>query len=329
METIKLHNLQQPVNRIGIGTWAIGGWMWGGTDEETSVKTLRTAFDQGLNLVDTADIYGFGTSEKIVGRAIREHKNRDDIVLVTKVGVRWDEQGNVKRDASKEYILQEVEESRKRLDTDYFDVYMVHWPDPMVSFEETAEAMQQLLDEGKIRSIAVSNHSPHQMDRFRQTAPIHMNEPPYNLFEREIEEDVLPYCQNNDIKTLTYGALCRGLLSGKMTKDREFKGDDLRKMDPKFQPDRFDQYLEAAYKLDEFAQKNYNKTVRDLAVRWVLDKGASVALWGLRRPDQVQGIEDVYGWKIEEDAMKQIDRILEESVKKPVGPEFMAPPSRK
>ena len=329
METIKLHNLHHNVNRIGIGTWAIGGWMWGGTDEKTSIKTLREAFDRGLNLVDTADIYGFGTSEKIVGKAIQEHGNREDLVLVTKVGVRWDDNHNVKRDASKEYILQEVEESRKRLKTDYFDVYMVHWPDPLVSFEETAEAMQQLLDEGKIRSIAVSNYSSEQMDQFRKTAPIHVLEPPYNLFERGIEDDVLPYSLDNDIKTLTYGALCRGLLSGRMSKDREFQGDDLRKMDPKFQGERFDQYLEAAQKLDAFAQKHYNKSVRDLAVRWVLDKGASIALWGLRKPEQVKGIEQVYGWKIEEDAMKEIDRILNDTIKKPVGPEFMAPPSRK
>jgi aryl-alcohol dehydrogenase-like predicted oxidoreductase len=327
METIQLHNLNQSANRIGIGTWAIGGWMWGGTDEKTSVKTLREAFDRGLNLVDTADVYGFGTSEEIVGRAIREQGNRDELILVTKVGVRWNEQHKVRRDASKQYILQEVEASRKRLDTDYLDVYMIHWPDPKVPFQETAEAMQELMDKGIIRSIAVSNYVPEQMDDFRKTAPIHAVEPPYNIFEREIEYDVLPYSLDNNITTLAYGALCRGLLSGKMTRDRQFQGDDLRgQMDPKFQPERFDQYLEAADKLDRFARENYNKTVRDLAVRWVLDKGASIALWGLRKPDQVEGIENVYGWKIEDDAMQEIDRIVESTVKNPVGPEFMAPP---
>ena len=141
METIKLHNLPHDVNRIGIGTWAIGGWMWGGTDERLSIKTLREAFDRGLNLVDTADLYGFGTSEKIVGKAIREHGNRDDLVLVTKVGVEWDENGKVWRNSSRDYILREVEESRKRLDTDYLDVYMIHWPDHRVDFTETAEAL--------------------------------------------------------------------------------------------------------------------------------------------------------------------------------------------
>ena len=301
--------------------------MWGGTDERLSIKTLREAFDRGLNLVDTADIYGFGTSEKIVGKAIREHGNRDDLVLVTKVGVEWDEKGKVSRNSSRDYILREVEDSRKRLDTDYLDVYMIHWPDHRIDFTETAEALQKLMDDGKIRSIAVSNYSPEQMDQFRQKAPLHILEPPYNLFERDIEKEVMPYCKENDIKTLTYGALCRGLLSGRMTRDRKFEGDDIRKVDPKFQPNRFGQYLEAANKLDEFARKNYNKTVRDLAVRWVLDKGADIALWGLRKPDQLEGIDEVYGWKIEEDAMQQIDQILQETITKPVGPQFMAPPA--
>ena len=327
METIKLHNLPHNVNRIGIGTWAIGGWMWGGTDEKVSIKTLREAFDRGLNLVDTADLYGFGTSERIVGKAIREHGNRDDLVLVTKVGVEWDENGKVWRNSSRDYILREFEESRKRLDTDYLDVYMIHWPDHRVDFTETAEALQKLMDDGKIRSIAVSNYSPDQMDQFRQKAPLHILEPPFNLFERDIEKEVMPYCKDNDIKILTYGALCRGLLSGRMTQDRKFVGDDIRRVDPKFQPNRFGQYLEAANKLDEFARKNYNKTVRDLAVRWVLDKGADIALWGLRKPKQLEGIDEVYGWKIEEDAMKQIDQILQETITKPVGPQFMAPPA--
>jgi aryl-alcohol dehydrogenase-like predicted oxidoreductase len=327
MEKINLHNLKSNASRIGIGTWAIGGWMWGGTDESTSVKTLRAAFDKGLNLVDTAPVYGFGTSEKIVGKAIQEHGNREEIILVTKVALDWQNEMPF-RNASRDRIIKEIDDSLKRLQTDYIDVYMIHWPDPKTSFEETAAAMKELVDTGKIRSIAVSNFSPEQMDEFRKTAPIHVCEPPYNLFEREIEEDVLPYCQNNDIKTLTYGALCRGLLSGKMSKDRVFEGDDLRKVDPKFKPDRFNQYLDAANALDQFARENFNKNVRDLAVRWVLDKGADIALWGLRKPEQLDGIDRVFDWKIDEESMKEIDKILNQHIKDPVGPEFMAPPSR-
>jgi aryl-alcohol dehydrogenase-like predicted oxidoreductase len=325
METIKMHNVTPEATRIGIGTWAIGGWMWGGTDEQESVKTLRGALDKGLNLIDTAPVYGFGTSEKIVGKALKEHGRRENIILVTKVGLDWKGQMPF-RNSSKERINKEIDDSLKRLDTDYIDVYMIHWPDHNVPFEETAEAMQKLVDAGKIKSIAVSNYSPKQMDQFREVAPIHVCEPPYNIFEREIEEDVLPYCQAEDIKTLTYGALCRGLLSGKMSSDRKFEGDDLRKMDPKFKQGRFEQYLDAAQQLDQFARENYGKNVRDLAVRWILDKGSSIALWGLRKPTQLEGIDDVFGWKLEQDAMNEIDKILEKTITDPVGPEFMAPP---
>lgn len=325
METIKMHNVTPEATRIGIGTWAIGGWMWGGTDEQESVKTLRSALDKGLNLIDTAPVYGFGTSEKIVGKALKEHGRRENIILVTKVGLDWKGQMPF-RNSSKERINKEIDDSLKRLDTDYIDVYMIHWPDHNVPFEETAEAMQKLVDAGKIKSIAVSNYSPKQMDQFREVAPIHVCEPPYNIFEREIEEDVLPYCQAEDIKTLTYGALCRGLLSGKMSSDRKFEGDDLRKMDPKFKQGRFEQYLDAAQQLDQFARENYGKNVRDLAVRWILDKGSSIALWGLRKPTQLEGIDDVFGWKLEQDAMNEIDKILEKTITDPVGPEFMAPP---
>jgi aryl-alcohol dehydrogenase-like predicted oxidoreductase len=327
METIKLHNLSHDVVRIGIGTWAIGGWMWGGTDESTSIDTIRKAFDKGLNLIDTAPVYGFGTSEKIVGKAIKKHGNREDIVLVTKVALEWKDDVPY-RNSTKERIMKEIDDSLYRLQTDYIDVYMIHWPDPKVPFEKTAEAMQKLKDQGKIKSIAVSNYSPDQMDKFRKTAPIDVCEPPYNIFEREIENNVLPYCKKNDIKTLTYGALCRGLLSGKMDRKREFQGDDLRKMDPKFKPDRFEQYLNAANELNKFAQKNYNKNVRDLAVRWVLDKGADIALWGLRKPEQLEGIDHVFNWKIDEGGMKEIDNILDKNINNPVGPEFMAPPAR-
>lgn len=320
-----MHNVTPEATRIGIGTWAIGGWMWGGTDEQESVKTLRGALDKGLNLIDTAPVYGFGTSEKIVGKALKEHGRRENIILVTKVGLDWKGQMPF-RNSSKERINKEIDDSLKRLDTDYIDVYMIHWPDHNVPFEETAEAMQKLVDAGKIKSIAVSNYSPKQMDQFREVAPIHFCEPPYNIFEREIEEDVLPYCQAEDIKTLTYGALCRGLLSGKMSSDRKFEGDDLRKMDPKFKQGRFEQYLDAAQQLDQFARENYGKNVRDLAVRWILDKGSSIALWGLRKPTQLEGIDDVFGWKLEQDAMNEIDKILEKTITDPVGPEFMAPP---
>ncbi|MCB2196339.1 MAG: aldo/keto reductase [Bacteroidetes bacterium] len=328
MEKTKLHRIEKDVSRIGLGTWAIGGWMWGGTEQKKSINTILTAIDKGINLIDTAPVYGFGTSEKIVGEAIKEYGKRDDLVIVTKVGLDWKNEQPF-RNSSKERLQKEIEDSLKRLQTDYIDVYMIHWPDQQVPFEETAEQMEKFKKQGKIKSIAVSNYSPEQMDLFRASGSLDLCEPPYNLFERGIEKDVLPYCKENDIKSLVYGSICRGLLSGKMSRDRQFKGDDLRKADPKFQGERFKMYLSAVEKLDQFAHDNYGKDVIHLAVRWVLDQGADIALWGARKPAQLDVIDDMSGWHLSQEDMKQIDNILEETITDPVGPEFMAPPTKK
>ncbi len=282
MEYIQIANTDIKSSRIGLGTWAIGGWMWGGTDEQNSIKTIHAAFDKGITLIDTAPVYGFGTSEEIVGKAVKQYGNRNNILIATKVALDWRNEQPF-RNASKERIIKEIEDSLKRLQTDYIDIYQVHWPDPLTPIEETAEAMKHLYDAGKIRAIGVSNFSPEQMDAFRQIAPLHTAQPPYNLFEREIEKDVLPYCKEHAITTLLYGSLCRGLLSGKMSKDRKFAGDDLRKSDPKFQQPRYNQYLEAVEQLDKLAREHYEKSIIHLAVRWILDQpGAGIALWGAR-----------------------------------------------
>ena len=178
---------------------------------------------------------------------------RAKVAIATKVGLAWKD-GKPFRNASRSRVMQEIDDSLRRLKTDVIDLYQVHWPDPNVPLEETAGAMNDLLKAGKIRSIGVSNFSTAQMDKFRAVAPLHTEQPPYNLFEREIERDVLPYARRNKIVTLAYGALCRGLLAGKMTPDTKFSGDDLRRSDPKFRPPRFAQYLKAVAALDQFAQ---------------------------------------------------------------------------
>ena len=216
----------------------------------------------------------------------------------------------------------------RRLRTDYIDVYQVHWPDPLVPIEETASAMQVLFNQGKIRAIGVSNFSLDQMERFRSVAPLHVLQSPYNLFEREIETELLPYCRKNNIATFGYGALCRGLLSGRMRSDTAFAGDDLRRTDPKFQQPRFGQYLAAVRRLDQLAQERFGKHVIELAVRWMLDQGITTALWGARHPDQLQPVDEVTGWRLDAATKAEIDRILRETITDPVGPEFMAPPAR-
>jgi len=324
-EFVNIPNTALKVSRVALGTWAMGGWMWGGTDRRESVATIHAALDQGINLIDTAPVYGFGVSEEIVGAALE--RVRTQAVIATKTGLEWRD-GKIYYNATRARILQEVEDSLRRLRTDYIDIYQVHWPDPLVPVEETAEAMRLLYVQGKIRAIGVSNFSVEQMTRFRQVAPLHVLQPPYNLFERAIEAQILPYCRANNIVTLGYGALCRGLLSGRMRPDTTFDGDDLRRIDPKFHAPRFAQYLHAVRQLDEFAQRRFQRRVIHLAVRWMLDQGISVALWGGRHPDQVEAARDVAGWSLSTPNRELIECIVNAAIKDPVGPEFMAPLQR-
>jgi aryl-alcohol dehydrogenase-like predicted oxidoreductase len=327
MEFADIPGTSLKVSRVAIGTWAIGGWMWGGTDEAESVFTIRAALEQGINLVDTAPAYGFGRSEEIVGKSIAEGSLRSRVIIATKTGLEWND-GKVFRNATRARIMREIDDSLRRLRTDYIDIYQVHWPDPLVPVAETAEAMDTLFKQGKIRAIGVSNFSVDQIEQFRRVAPLHVVQSPYNLLERDIEADVLPYCRKNKIATLGYGALCRGLLSGRMRPDTEFDGDDLRRTDPKFQQPRFAQYLAAVQRLDRFAKDRFGKRAIHLAVRWMLDQGITTALWGARHPAQLQPAEQVAGWSLDAAAMAEINRILRELIVDPVGPEFMAPPAR-
>lgn len=329
MEKRSFANTDIQVTPVGLGTWAIGGWMWGGTDEAQSIDTIHRAIDKGIGLIDTAPVYGFGRSEEIVGKALAGGR-RDQVALATKVALNWDdEHKKVWRDATAARIEREVEDSLKRLQTDHIDIYQVHWPDAKTPMEETARALEKLYKAGKIRAIGVSNFTPAQMDELQKTVPLHSLQPPYNLFEREIEQDILPYCREHGIATITYGGLCRGLLTGKMREDTQFTGDDLRKHDPKFKGDRYQQYLKAVAELDAFARERYQKNVLALALRWLVDQpGVTTALWGARKPEQLDPVSDIEGWSLDQEAMAAIDDILSRCIKDPVGPEFMAPPTR-
>jgi aryl-alcohol dehydrogenase-like predicted oxidoreductase len=327
MEYAPIPGTSLKVSRVAIGTWAIGGWMWGGTNETESIATIRAALDHGINVIDTAPVYGFGRSEEIVGKALFEGGLRDRVLIATKAGLAWHD-GKVFRNASRQRIMNEVEDSLRRLRTEHIDIYQVHWPDPLVAIEETADAMHALFRQGKIGAIGVSNFSVEQMERFRRVAPLHVLQPPYNLFERGVEENLLPYCRQNYIATFGYGALCRGLLSGRMRPDTVFDGDDLRRNDPKFQRPRFAQYLAAVQRLDRIARERFGKRVIHLAVRWLLDQGMTTALWGARHPAQLEPVDEVAGWTLDASTKSEIDWILRELITEPVGPEFMAPPAR-
>ncbi|BDG04437.1 aldo/keto reductase [Anaeromyxobacter oryzae] len=326
MEYVSMPGLPFPASRVALGTWAIGGWLWGGTDAADAIRTIHAALDLGVNLVDTAPVYGFGRAEELVGEALAASGRRDRVLVATKCGLDWT-RGALRRDASPARIAREVEDSLRRLRVDVIDLYQVHWPDAGVPLDETGRALEGLARAGKIRAIGVSNFTAAQVERFRATAPVATVQPPYNLFERGIDAELLPYCRKEGIATLAYGALCRGLLSGRMAPGTTFQGDDLRRGDPKFRPPRFAQYLAAVAALDALARDRFGRTVLELAVRWLLDQpGVSVALWGARRPSQLDPVPRVFGWRLDDAARARVDQIVREHVTDPVGPEFMAPP---
>jgi len=319
---------EKTVSRIGLGTWAIGGLDWGAVSDADAVATILDALERGINLIDTAPIYGHGRAEVLIGKAMREHGRRDEFYIATKCGLHWDIPGRagVFADSTVTRLRMELEDSLRRLGTDFIDLYQVHWPDLLISPEETAALLAEFQREGKVGALGVSNFSVAQMETFRSVAPVASNQPPYNLFEREIDAEILPWCERNQVAVLTYSSLCRSMLGGRLTWGMTFPEGDIRTADPKFQEPRFAQYLKAVDQLADFARARYDKSVLELAARWVLDRpGVSVALWGAKRPEQLKAISGVLGWKIDEAAMREIDRIVTENVTDPVGPEYLTP----
>ncbi len=323
MDYLAIGGTELKASRIGLGTWAIGGRMWGGTDEQVSIRTIHAAVEQGINFIDTAPAYGFGRSEEIIGKALRENGMRERVIVATKAGIEWSD-NRAYRNGTKERIFGEIDESLLRLGVEHIDLYQVHWPDPLVAIEETAEAMRRLYEQGKIGAIGVCNFTVEEIERFRRVAPLHACQTPFNLFEQNAGRPVLAYDFREGLTTLTYGALCRGLLSGRMRPETTFSGDDLRNIDPKFKAPRYAHYLEAVTRLDNLAKK-YRKRVIHLALRWILDQpGSGVALWGIRRPDQLEPLADALGWWLRTEDLEAIEEILRQTVKDPIGPDFMS-----
>ncbi|HET6169067.1 MAG TPA: aldo/keto reductase [Terracidiphilus sp.] len=323
METTVIADLK--VSRIGLGTWAIGGLEWGPVPDDAAIATCLSAMERGINLIDTAPIYGHGRAEEIVGKAMRAHGHRDAFFIATKAGLEWLDQG-VFANSTAPRLRQELEDSLRRLGTDSIDLYQVHWPDTRVPIAEVAGLLAEFQREGKVRALGVSNFNAAQMEEFRRVAPLASDQPPYNIFERQIDDSILPWCAANGVAVLSYSSLCRSLLGGRMRPGIRFNPGDIRSADPKFQEPRFSQYIAAVERLADFARARYDKSIVELAARWVLDRpGISVALWGAKRPDQLDAIAGVMGWKLDVSAMAEIDRIVADSVTDPVGPEYLTP----
>ncbi|WP_106476197.1 aldo/keto reductase [Phytohalomonas tamaricis] len=329
MDSIDLPGTDMRSSRFALGTWPIGGAMWGGSDEKESICTIHKALECGFTCIDTADDYGFGKAEETVGKAVKQAGLRDKILLSDKCALNWTSDQQLYRDGSRKRILEEAENALRHLQTDYIDLYHVHWPDPSTPMQETAQAMQELRDSGKIRAVGVSNFTPDQINEFEQICRADVIQPPYNLFERGIEEELIPFLEDRDVTVMTFSALCRGMLSTSSLDDKQ-QDIFVRSADPKWQEPRLTQYRSALHMLEDFARDNYGKHVVHLALRWLIDREEThLPIWAARHPEQLDVVTELWNFSLDDAAMKEIDRILLDTIKDPIGPEsFMAPPLR-
>jgi methylglyoxal reductase len=280
---------------VTLGAWAIGGWWWGGTDDAESIAAIHRALDLGMNLIDTAPAYGMGHSEEVVGKAIKGR--RDEVVLATKCGLVWHtDKGtrffpqagkSVNRYLGAESIRYELEESLRRLQTDYVDLYQTHWQDATTPIAETMGALLELKQEGKIRAIGVSNATVAQMDDYRAVGPLDADQEKYSMLDRALDGKQLPYCQRQNIAVLAYSPLAQGLLTGKVTAARPFAEGDYRAQEPRFSAENRRRVLAFLETLQPLAD-GYGLTLAQLAVAWTLARpGLSHALVGARSSAQV------------------------------------------
>jgi aryl-alcohol dehydrogenase-like predicted oxidoreductase len=303
---------------VTFGGWAIGGWFWGGTDEELAIKAVQRAIDLGMNCIDTAPVYGFGLGEEIVGKAIKGKRN--EVVIATKCGLRWDkEEGEfffdtyfngrryyVYKNLRKNSIIEECERSLKRLGVDYIDIYQIHWPDKTTPIDESLEALVKLQEQGKIRTFGVSNFDVNLMKETIKYVRVESDQVKYNLLERTIEKDLVPFCIENKISILAYSPLEQGLLTGKMTMDTEFKSGDLRKKQFWFQPENREKVLDALEKIKPIA-KERNVTLAQLVINWTFSQpGITTAIVGARSPQQVEENAGAVEFKLTEEEIKKI-----------------------
>jgi aryl-alcohol dehydrogenase-like predicted oxidoreductase len=309
MEYRQLGNTNLKVSAITFGSWAIGGWMWGGADRHDALEAIHASYDHGVTSIDTAPIYGQGLSEEIIGEALRSLP-RDKVQLLTKFGMRWDDtRGNlafkstdnagnridIHKYAGKESIIKECEDSLRRLGTDYIDLYQIHWPDLTTPIAETMEALSQLLKQGKIRAAGVCNYSASLMAEAEKTLALASNQVPYSMVDRTIEKELVPYCIQHNKAIIAYSPLQRGLLTGKIKPDHVFGVTDDRPNTKFFNPENVRRINNFLDKLKPMARSK-NALLSQLVIRWTLEQpGISIVLVGARDKEQaIQNSKSVH-----------------------------------
>ena len=315
---------------VAFGAWAIGGWKWGGTDEAAAVDAIHAAVDCGMTFIDTAPVYGFGTSEEIVGKAIKGL--RDKVVLATKCGLNWTDtrgefffetemmtskgiegKARIYRNLSPEAIRGEIEQSLSRLGTDYIDLYQTHWQDKTTPIEETMAELEKLRDEGKIRAIGCSNATTGQMDRYRKAGALSSDQEQFSMLDRKHLKSNLPYCARNRVAYLAYSPIAQGLLTGKMGPDRTFAANDQRLDNPRFS---IENRARVAGMLDRFRPiaDGHGISLTQLTIAWTVSMpGCTHALVGARNPEQVEENARAGDVALSKDDIDTMNAIIEES----------------
>ncbi|MFZ0633811.1 MAG: aldo/keto reductase [Acidobacteriaceae bacterium] len=314
--TKTLGNSDLHLTPIGYGAWAIGGgnweFAWGAQDDSESLRTIERALDSGLNWIDTAAIYGLGHSEEIVGKALKGRSQKP--YVFTKCSMRWFPDRRIYRSLKAGSLQEEIENSLTRLGVDTIDLYQIHWPNPEDELEEAWETLAKFQEEGKVRYIGVSNFNVEQMKRVQKIAPITSLQPPYSLLRRNIEEEILPFCRQNNIGVINYSPMVSGLLTGKMTAERvrDLPEDDWRKRSPNFQSPKLERNLELVKLLGEIGKK-HGVEPGVVAVAWTLRHPAiTAAIVGARRPDQVDGVLPAATFRLSDSEALRIEGWLAE-----------------
>jgi aryl-alcohol dehydrogenase-like predicted oxidoreductase len=352
MEYVNLGKSSVNVTRLTFGAWAIGGWMWGGADRKDALKAIHKSLDLGITSIDTAPAYGFGLSEEIVGEAVRGV--RKDVQILSKYGLRWDKKIgkfyfnttnndgkpiSIYKYAGKESVINECEQSLKRLKTDYIDLLQIHWPDRTTPIQETMEAMEILLKAGKIRAAGVCNYNLEETktaasvwkhghedrvnaysvlnnDRGDMTTSagsycLASNQVPYSMLNRDIEKNIVPWCIDNNVSILAYSPLQRGLLTGKIKSGHKFNKGDSRPATPYYRDSNIIKTNEFLEKLKPLAAAK-NATLSQLVLRWTMQMpGITVVLAGARNPAQIEENAGALNFKLDEDQMKMINSLLD------------------
>lgn len=312
MRYIQLGRSGLQVSRVCFGTWQFGG-DWGAVEHDEAIAAVRAALDNGVTFYDTAQAYGFGDSEALLAEALGDDIHRDDVVVATKGGLR-EVGGGVQRDASAGFLREGVEASLRHLGVETIDLYQVHWPDEQTPFEDTAGYLQELVDEGKIRHVGVSNYDAGQMAAFDRRRPVETLQPPYHLFRRHIEDGVLPYVREHDIGTLVYSPLGSGLLTGSMDQSTTFEDSDWRAQASAFQGEKFRQNLEVIERLKSFAADK-GVEVSQLAIAWVLAQdGIDVAIVGARSEKNIERSLAAVDVTLSAEDLAEIEKITADGV---------------